>query len=205
MLCIANLACQRRDADDSLSQRPQLEARNVGCAERLLLATSRRNRPARCRDGGVPDHVDPGLGLHRFRSDSERRGAGQVSLPEAHLELTFERRGAEAELKVVDLGRPARLLHRPVRVDLAELGGATVACGHSLIRDLSEASPGSNRNPRIRAMSRTLLRLEHGSVAPARVGFRQTGYSYRASAPRQWSFGFEFYDEHDLLLCPGAS
>jgi len=130
---------------------------------------------------------------------------GQVSLPEAHLELTFERRGAEAELKVVDLGRPARLLHRPVRVDLAELGDATVACGHSLIRDLSEASPGSNRNPRIRAMSRTLLRLEHGSVAPARVGFRQTGYSYRASAPRQWSFGFEFYDEHDLLLCPGAS
>jgi hypothetical protein len=54
-------------------------------------------------------------------------------------------------------------------------------------------------------MSRALLRLEHGSVAPARVGFRQTGYSYRASAPRQGSFGFEFYDEHDLLLCPVGS
>jgi hypothetical protein len=131
---------------------------------------------------------------------------GQVSLPEAHLELLLERRGAEAELKVVDLGRPARLLHRPVRVDLTELGGAAVACGHALIRDLGEASPDLIRNRRIQTMSRALLRVEQGSVAPARVLFRQTGYSYRASAPRPWSFGFEFYDERDLLLCPeGAS
>src|SRR5260370_7715114 len=78
---------------------------------------------------------------------------GQVSLPEAHLELTFERRGAEAELKVADLGRPARLLHRPVRVDLAELGDATVPCGHSLFLDLIAPSPHSIHNPLIHTKS----------------------------------------------------
>ncbi len=41
---------------------------------------------------------------------------GQVSLPEAHLELIFLRREAGIEVAVVDLGRPAGILHKPVEV-----------------------------------------------------------------------------------------
>jgi len=130
----------------------------------------------------------------------------QVSLPEAHLELAFQRRGTEAEIRVVDLGRPARLLHRPVRVDLGELRDAAVGCGKGLIRDLDEASLEVRNSRGIRQMQRALFKLKQGLLAPARTEYQQTGYSYRASAPGQYQFGFELYDENDLLLCPeGAS
>src|SRR5262249_55984011 len=126
----------------------------------------------------------------------------QVSLPEAHLELAFQRRGTEANIRVVDLGRPARLLHRPVRVDLGELRDAAVASGKGLLRDLAEASLEERHSRSINQMQRPLTKLEQTPLVPARDEHRQTGYSYRASAGGDYQFGFELYDEQDLLLCP---
>ena len=58
----------------------------------------------------VPALVGAVAALH-----AGRRRLAQVSLAEAHLELVLRRAGAEVELQVASLARPARLLRPPVR------------------------------------------------------------------------------------------
>jgi len=128
---------------------------------------------------------------------------GQVSLPEAHLELIFLRREAGVEVAVVDLGRPAGILHKPVEVDLAELSAAVVSCGQSLIQDLGDVSPDLSEAARVRRMRRRLLALQRGAIAPARNDYRESGFSFLLVAPEECSFGLELMDPDDLLLCGG--
>src|SRR5919198_3064091 len=48
----------------------------------------------------------------------------EVALPEAHLEIVLRREAADVHLEVVSLGRPARRVRGPVRLDLEELVAA---------------------------------------------------------------------------------
>lgn len=128
---------------------------------------------------------------------------GQVSLPEAHLELIFLRREVAIEVAVVDLGRPAGILHKPVEVDLAELSAAVVNCGESLLQDLSDVSSELCESTRVRRMRRRLLALQRGVFAPARNDYRESGFSFVLAASEDCSFGFELMDPDDLLSCGG--
>src|SRR5262249_57673254 len=108
----------------------------------------------------------------------------------------------EAEVGGGGVGGGGGLVRRGVRVDLGELRDAGVVCGKGLIRDLAEARLEVRNGRGIRQMERALAKLEHGVLAPARKEYQQTGYSYRASSPSQYQFGFELYDDRDRLLCP---
>lgn len=91
----------------------------------------------------------------------------QVSLPESHLELCLYRAGGDVELSVVSLGRPARRVRPPVRVDLLDLKDAAVAAGRSLHEDLLARAPRVARGAEVRAMVKTASRLARLGVAEA--------------------------------------
>ncbi len=124
----------------------------------------------------------------------------QVSLGEAHLELLLARKDAEVQLQVISLGRPARPVRPPVRVDLKEISTAACRCARLLAEDLREAAPNLTRSARHRRMLKQVARLESKGVRSARGGHAQTGYSFRAAPSHPVSFGFTLDDPDDLLL-----
>ncbi len=124
----------------------------------------------------------------------------QISLPEAHLELTLHRKGSEVEIKVVNLGRPVRLAQRPVKVELGELATAAVQCARALLRDVADAAPSLASSHKLRRMSRRLPEIERGSLAAERTPCARAGYIHRVEAQLH-GFGFELRDPDDLLLC----
>ena len=147
----------------------------------------------------VPDLLEA---VHALAQGGRR--CAQVSLAEAHLELVFLRHDLEVEVAVVSLGRPARRVRPPVRVDLAELSQAAVRCAQGLVRDLSDAAPALLRGPRHRQMVERSNSLERRPVRESGRGAARAGFGYRQFALDSPSFGFELADEDDLLLEYGA-
>ena len=84
----------------------------------------------------VPDLIEA---LNALAVEGHR--TAQTSFTEAHLELAFHRVDSEGQvdLYIVSMGRPARLLRKPVRMDLGELVEAGIRCSRSLSRDLTSA------------------------------------------------------------------
>ncbi|MBI3184291.1 MAG: PQQ-binding-like beta-propeller repeat protein [Myxococcales bacterium] len=142
----------------------------------------------------VPDLVDA---VHALAC--EGRAWSQVSL-EAHLELCLWRRGAEASLSVVSLGRPPKLLRPPLSVELGELSEAAARCGRALVADLAEASPATLRTQRHRAMVRRLSALERGGLAEPRPRRLGGGFGHRQFPTEPGSFGLEIEDPEDWIL-----
>ncbi|HZA14419.1 MAG TPA: hypothetical protein VE618_07980, partial [Myxococcaceae bacterium] len=91
----------------------------------------------------------------------------EVALPEAHLEIVLRRVGTDVYLEVVSLGRPAKRVRGPVRLDLEELAAATVRCARALLVDVREmARP---LEPKLlRALSASARRLDGMHAATAR-------------------------------------
>lgn len=106
----------------------------------------------------VPALIDAVSALQAGESTAE------VSLHEAHFELCFTRLpGAEVELSVVSLARPARLVHPVLTLDLLALIDASARCGRQWAKD-AEAAPTLLAG--LAAMSKQLRVLEKGSIAP---------------------------------------
>lgn len=126
-----------------------------------------------------------------------KRRLGQVSLPEAHLELVLRRAGLEVELSVASLGRPARMLRPPVRVELEEFAKAARECGESFLRDISQAAPEALTASLAKEMNEA-LRLLSGAVSPPRVTLPEP-FTRRVEPSEEPGFGFELKDPSDLL------
>jgi hypothetical protein len=147
----------------------------------------------------VPDLIEAAAAMFL-----EGECLAQVSLTEAHAELMFHRRDPDVEVTVVSLARPAKLMRPPVQIELVGLKKAAASCAHTLMQDLTEASPAMLKGPKVNRMTRKLLALEHSSVAAQRREWKQTGYSYRTGQGTGCSLGFELWDPEDLLLYRGA-
>lgn len=143
----------------------------------------------------VPDLVEA---LHRLVVEGSP--VEQVSFSEAHLEVGLVRRGAEVDVAVVSLSRPARLTRPPVRVDLVELAEAAARCGRALVKDLSEGAPALLRSTRHRLLLRQMDELELRAVPEPCREIARGGHGYRHEAAGAVSFGFELLDPGDLLL-----
>ena len=142
----------------------------------------------------VPDLVEA---VHSLAAGARR--AAHVSLAEAHLELVLFRRGDDADVAVVSLGRPARLVRPRVRVDLAELVQAVVRCGRSLVRDLSGVAPALLREPRHRRMAGQLGELERGPLGDEAPAARRAGWTFQHLPSGAPAFGFDLDDPDDVL------
>jgi len=101
--------------------------------------------------------------LHALCARGER--IAQLSLPEAHLELSLLREGASVELCVAALSRPARLMRR-FSLDLSELREAAARCIRGFLVDVAERSPERGRRLR-RLLDRKLSAIEHRPLSPS--------------------------------------
>jgi outer membrane protein assembly factor BamB len=129
-----------------------------------------------------------------------RRQLVQVSLPEASLELVLRRAGPEVELSVASLGRPARLLRRPVRVELEELAQAARECAEGFLADIAKVAPGTLPSSVSRGLNET-LRLLGGPVSTPRESPPEP-FTRRVEPTEEPGFGFELKDPGDLLRTP---
>ncbi|MFY0575627.1 hypothetical protein ACN28S_15800 [Cystobacter fuscus] len=139
----------------------------------------------------------------------------QVSLTEAHLELVLRRSGADIEVQVASLSRPARLLRPALRLDAEELVEAARACGHGFLEDLKQVAPERLRDEPGQALKQALKELEESAPHPREL--RPEPFTFRATAPTLPGFGFVLEDGDDVLrraarekgpalaslLCPG--
>jgi hypothetical protein len=126
-----------------------------------------------------------------------KRRLAQVSLPEASLELVVRRAGLDVELSVASLGRPARMLRPPVRVELEEFADAARECGESFLRDLSQAAPEALSASLAEGMGEA-LRLLAGVMNTPRESLPEA-FSRRVEPSETLGFGFELKDPSDLL------
>ncbi|ADO72385.1 PQQ-binding-like beta-propeller repeat protein [Stigmatella aurantiaca] len=145
--------------------------------------------------------VVPALTRAAAALHSGKQGLAQVSLAEAGLELVLRRTGAEVDLCVVSLGRPARLLRPPVRVDLEELAEAARECGRSFLSDISRVAPETLATPQARELGEALREL--GGPGGGQKEPRPEPFSRRVEASEQPGFGFELKDPADLLRSQG--
>jgi hypothetical protein len=158
----------------------------------------------------VPALVEAVAALHA----GDRRLA-QVSLGEAHLELVLRRAGADIELQVASLSRPARLLRPPLRLDAEELAKAAREGGQGFLVDISRVAPGALPEARRQGLERALRKLEGGAWHPEE--HRPQPFTQRVESPAVPGFGFSLDDPEDelrrsarekdpalaSLLCPG--
>lgn len=97
---------------------------------------------------------------------SGEEALAQVTLPHRGLELCLTRVGPDAvELVLLDMGRPAKLLREPLRLDLHDWISAAVACGRALQQDLTERSQGTLNSSAWKTAIKALPGLETGHVA----------------------------------------
>lgn len=109
----------------------------------------------------VPTLVNAAWGLAH-----QHEVLAQVSLPRAGLELCFARHGHDTvELVLLDMGRPARLLRPPIRLELGELVSATTACVQAMTADLSAHQPAILRTAPWVTVSKRIRALEHGQLS----------------------------------------
>lgn len=128
-----------------------------------------------------------------------RRQVAQLSLPEAHLELVFNREAELVELSIVSLARPARLIRAPLRLELRALAPAAARCARGLLADLDAAgSEALSPSARRRCVQR-LERLEEGELAE-REQPPTGGWALEQFARTPGSFGFRLIDPADRLL-----
>ncbi|MDY7228072.1 PQQ-binding-like beta-propeller repeat protein [Hyalangium rubrum] len=140
----------------------------------------------------VPTLVGAAADLHAGRSR-----LAQVSLAEAGLELVLRRAGVDIEVSVVSLGRPARLLRPPVRVDLEEFTEAARECGEGFRVDLSRVAPDA-LSPSLSRRLDEALRLLGGPLA-VRKESAPEAFTRRVEPSEEPGFGFELKDPADLL------
>ncbi len=140
----------------------------------------------------VPSVVGAAAALHTGRG-----ALAQVSLGEAGLELVLRRAGAEVELVVASLGRPARLLRPPVRVDLEEFTQAARECGQGFLTDLSRLAPGVLSAVQARGLKEALRRL--GGPVAVRREPPPEAFIHRVEASEEPGFGFELRDPANVL------
>jgi hypothetical protein len=101
-----------------------------------------------------------------------------VVLGDSGLELVVRRRGANALLTVVVLGRPSRILARDVEVEIEALAAAALDAAADFCRELAAAVPALSRDAGpLRAAVR------HLSRAQPREGEARTRPAVRATAP----------------------
>lgn len=132
---------------------------------------------------------------------SGKEGLVQVSLVEAGLELVMRRTGTEVSLSVASLGRPARLLRPPVRVDLEELAEAARECGRGFLADLTRVAPDTLSTPPARELKEALRQLSGPGVVQKAP--RPEPFVRRVEPPETPGFGFELKDATDLLRSRG--
>jgi outer membrane protein assembly factor BamB len=139
----------------------------------------------------------------------------QVSLAEAHLELVLRRSGADIELQVASLSRPARLLRPPLRLDAEELAEAARVCGRDFLKDISQVAPRALSPEHRQGLERALGTLEEAAHHPEEL--RPQPFTRRVAPPAVPGFGFALEDADDVLrrsarekgpalaslLCPG--
>jgi outer membrane protein assembly factor BamB len=128
---------------------------------------------------------------------SGKRRLAQVSLPEASLELVLRRAEADVELSVASLGRPARLLRPPVRVELEELAEAARGCGQGFLADISQAAPRGLPSSFAKGLKES-LRLLGGPVSAQKASPPEP-FIVRVEPLEDPGFGFELKDPLDLL------
>ncbi|MBU8900379.1 PQQ-like beta-propeller repeat protein [Corallococcus sp. M34] len=117
------------------------------------------------------------------------RRLAQVSLGEAHLELVLRRVGAEIELSVASLARPARLLRPPVRVDTEELARAVRMASQRFLADVSVVAPRALPPAVARKLAESLKQL--GKASPALLEPAPQPEPRRVEPPGVPGFGFE--------------
>ncbi len=125
------------------------------------------------------------------------RRLAQVSLGEAHLEVVLRRAGADIEVQVVSLSRPARLLRPPLRLDAEELAEAAWTCGRDFLKDLGQAAPGMLSREHMQGLEGALKQLEEPSLYPEEL--RPQPYTRRVAPPGVPGFGFALEDPEDVL------
>ena len=111
--------------------------------------------------------VVPALAVAAAALHTGRRKLAQLSLSEASLELVMRRTGADVELSVASLGRPARLLRHAIRVELEEFSLAAHECAKGFLADVSQADPRVLSPSTTKVLSSS-LRLLSGPVRPVR-------------------------------------
>lgn len=126
-----------------------------------------------------------------------KRRLAQVSLPEASLELVLRRAGVEVELSVASLGRPARLLRPPVRVELDELSEAAHGCAKGFLADISQAAPRGLPSSLTKGLKESLRLL--GAPVSLKKEAPPEPFTVRVEPPEDPGFGFELKDPMDLL------
>lgn len=126
-----------------------------------------------------------------------RQRLAQVSLAEARLEVVLRRTGPDIELQIASLGRPARLLRPPLRVEAEELARAAQACGADFLADVAALAPGALRPEAEEALRRAVQQL--GGPSPYEEEPRPQAFSVRGEPPRVPGFGFALEDGEDLL------
>ncbi|WP_257447108.1 PQQ-binding-like beta-propeller repeat protein [Archangium lipolyticum] len=143
------------------------------------------------------------------------RRLAQVSLAEAHLELVLRRSGADIELQVASLSRPARLLRPPLRVDAEELAEAARECGQDFLGELRRVAPRRLTKAHEQGLERALGQLEGAFHPPEEL--KPQPFTRRVAPPTLPGFGFALDDPDDVLrrsarekgpalaslLCPG--
>lgn len=140
----------------------------------------------------VPAVVGAAAALH-----TGRRRLAQVSLAEAGLELLLRRAGSDIEVSVASVGRPARLLRPPVRLDLEEFSEAARECGKGFLADISQGASGTLTASQARGLSEALRQLG-GTGAVLREPPPES-FTRRVEPNEEPGFGFEMKDPADVL------
>ncbi|MCI0671993.1 MAG: PQQ-like beta-propeller repeat protein [Myxococcaceae bacterium] len=142
----------------------------------------------------VPALVDA---VHGLACRGER--LAQLSLPEAHLEVGFIRHGAEVELRVVSLARPARLVRPGVRVELEELVEGVAKGAHAHVKELQvHARARGAGSPRVARMESQLAALGR-ALPPPVTASAPIPFHDSLPSPGPFGFGAELEDPEDLL------
>jgi outer membrane protein assembly factor BamB len=140
----------------------------------------------------VPAVVGAAAALH-----TGKRRLAQVSLAEAGLELLLRRAGADIEVSVASVGRPARLLRPPVRVDLEEFSQAARECGKSFLADISHLAPRALPASQAQGLSEALRLL--GNAGAVQREPAPESFTRRVEPTEELGFGFEMKDPADVL------
>ena len=121
----------------------------------------------------------------------------QVSLPEASLELVMRRAGLDVTLSVASLGRPARMLRPPIKVELEEFVRAVKECGEGFLKDLSQVAPKALPASVTQVMEESFRVLAGGMKQPREV--LPDPFTHRMEPTEEPGFGFELDDFLDVL------
>lgn len=140
----------------------------------------------------VPALVGAAAALH-----TGRRRLAQVSLAEAGLELLLRRAGGDIEVSVASVGRPARLLRPPVKLDLEEFSQAARECGKSFLADISQVAPKALPASQARGLSEALRQLDGAGAAQREPAPER--FTHRVEPSEEPGFGFEMKDPSDVL------